>query len=121
MFNEIVTYLYWFDDKSFHSLNDFLQEKFGDVDLADIRAALVKLVLTNRIEIEHDTHRGLNNYSRINQTDIQNTFRDLSNLPIKARLTEEEREKMQPNMREQEQALVELANNFVIFCVKNNL
>lgn len=121
MFNEIVTYLYWFDDRNFHSLNDFLHEKYGDVDLADIRAALVNLISAKRIEIEHDTHKKLNNHSRINQTDDQNTFRDLTNLPINARLTDEEREKMQPNMREQEQELIELANNFVIYCVKNNL
>jgi hypothetical protein len=94
MLKDIIEYLYQFKDSKWHSINDFLIEKHGTEDVAELRKALVKLHQSNRIEIKEEEHLKLDSNSRINPSDYQNTYRDLSNLNIEAKLSHEEREKL---------------------------
>lgn len=94
MMLEITDYLYSFNDYVYHELNSFLIEKFGDVPLDAIRTNLVILKRDNRITIKDENHLKLDSGSRINASDIDNTYRDLSNLKIEAALTPQEKERM---------------------------
>ncbi len=95
MFQKIISHLYSYNDNKWHRINEFLKEQFSDENINDVKIAIEKLVQNNRILIENNTHTRLNLGSRINDSDYQNTLRDLDNLEIKAKLTHEEREKLQ--------------------------
>ena len=99
MLNEIVNYLFSFDDEEYHELNDFFQNKYPDTKASVFRENMAILVQANRISNENNAFRKLDNYSRINESDYQNTYRDLSNLMIKAKLTPQEKEKMKNEER----------------------
>ena len=96
MLREIAEHLYSYQDHQWHLLNPFLKEEFKGVALGDIRDALSILEEDNRIKIDNDEHIKLNGYSRINQQmDKENVFRDLDNLQIKAKITHNEKEKVE--------------------------
>jgi hypothetical protein len=95
MLREITEYLYSFKDREYCELNSFLKEKYSDVSVMDIRAALFKLLDTNRIETDRTKLRKLGSGTiipEINQH--ENTVTNLDNWIISARLSLEEIEKM---------------------------
>lgn len=102
MLSEITQYLYEFKDNKWHELNSFLKDNYGN-DSTAIRIALVKLNQANRIEIKDDKHLRLNNFNRINEGDITNTLTTLDNWTIEAKLTMEEKEKMDKEEKSKEQ------------------
>ncbi len=61
----------------------------------DLRAALDKLVVDKRIKIKDNQHLRLDNSDLLSPGDNKNTYRDLDNLPINAKITNEEKEKLQ--------------------------
>ncbi len=93
MLLEIVEHLYSFKDDNWHSLNGFLKSNYEGSETT-IREALVKLVLANRIRVREDRHIHLNNWKRINDGDYQNTYTTLDNWILEAKITLEEREKI---------------------------
>jgi hypothetical protein len=104
MLAEIAQYLYEFKDNNWHELNSFLKSNYGD-DPNEIRVALVKLDQSNRIKIKDDKHLRLNNFNRINEGDATNTYTTLDNWIMEARLTLEEREKMDLANKSKEQII----------------
>lgn len=91
MLSEITEYLYNFNDSEWHELNTFLLNKFPDVGCETVRETLVRLVEDKRIEIKDRLHKKLNGESRINDWNYKNSYRDLTNLPIYAKLHPVER------------------------------
>ncbi len=100
MISEITEYLYTFKDEDWHELNEFLQSNYTGKEPA-IREALVKLVLAKRIEVKSNAHTKLNQHKRINDSDVQNTLTTLDNWVMEAKLTMEEKEKMDKEKNKQ--------------------
>ncbi len=94
MLSEITEYLYSFNDYNWHELNSFLLDKFKDVGLSTIRENISILVIDKRIDVYDDAHYKIGLHSRINENDYQNTFRDLTNLTIEAKLKPKEKERI---------------------------
>lgn len=96
MLQEITDYLYTFKDNSWHPINELLKSLFGD-DQEEARKLLYKLKEANRIEIKDNRDKALTTWKNLTGHDPQNSLVTFDNWLLEAKLTDEEREKMNNN------------------------
>jgi hypothetical protein len=98
MKTEIVEFLYSFKDYEYHEINQFLKDKFPDAPLDIIKRALYKLSEEKKIDVVGQTYSRLGLHTPNIHPDY-NVIATLDNWIIRAKITEDEREKLDEELR----------------------
>lgn len=91
----ILKYLYSFEDRQYHELNDFIRQQGWEEYLFDVRQILQQLYDSKQIELFNCSSIRWTQYTRIPEiSQYENVMATLDNWKLKARLTDSERDKI---------------------------